>query len=132
MDTKNSLDDNSKLYVANSTSDGNSFRIDQIKLDNNLIANPSNVDISSYGDDKLAIAFQARMMNSSLSDNEEIYFMLLDSNNSSASQIYNVSDNMGFSECPSISINTVTKTISISLEDRTLGNNKIFYRELYY
>ncbi|MBA3750353.1 MAG: hypothetical protein H0X03_05580 [Nitrosopumilus sp.] len=58
--------------------------------------------------------------------------MLLDYKNNSASQIYDVSDNMGFSECPSISLNTVNKVLSISWEDRTLGNNEILYRELYY
>ncbi len=128
---KDSSYDSSTLYVANSTYKGDSFRIDQIKLDNSQITNPSNADVNSYGNN-LVIAFQAKMVNSSSNDNEEIYFMLLDYKNNSASQIYDVSDNMGFSECPSISLNTVNKVLSISWEDRTLGNNEILYRELYY
>ncbi|MDQ4074111.1 MAG: hypothetical protein M3162_07390 [Thermoproteota archaeon] len=130
---KNSLNDFNRLYVAKSFGNGLDFLVNEIPLDNKKLVNPSNVDIFSYDDD-LLIAFQASEVKDSLSEeNEEIFFLATNySSNNKNEEVYNISSNNGFSECPSISVDLLKNTISISWEDRTLGNHEIFLKNLTF
>jgi hypothetical protein len=128
---KNSIYDNSKLIVAKSSDKGNTFELNLINLTNSNIDNPSNVEITSYGD-SIYLALQASKANSAPIANDEIFLTLINSSDAHKTTIYNVSNNVGFSECPSISINPYSKVVSISWEDRTYGNNEILFRNLGY
>ena len=128
---KNSIYDNSKLLVAKSSDKGDTFRFNQINLTRSDISNPSNVELTSYGD-SVFLTFQASKVNSALNVNDEIFLTLINSHNASDTKIYNVSNNEGFSECPSISINQDNGVISISWEDRTYGNNEVLFRNVSY
>ncbi len=130
---KNSLNDFNRLYIAKSFGNGLEFLVNEIPLDNKKLSNPSNVDIFSYNDDIL-IAFQASDVQDSLSqENEEIFFIATNySSNHKNERVYNISSNSGFSECPSISVDLLKNTISITWEDRTLGNHEIFLKHLTF
>jgi hypothetical protein len=130
---KNSLNDFNRLYVAKSFGNDSEFVVNEIPFDSKTLFNPSNVDIFSYNDN-LLIAFQATKAQDILShENEEIFFIATNySSNNKNEKVYNVSSNDGFSECPSISVNLSKNTISISWEDKTLGNHEIFLKNLTY
>lgn len=129
-----------KLYIAKSSDDGHNFEINEIAFNSSRIFDASNLDTFAYGD-KLFLAIEASLNETSAASssverevgfNKEIFFTMISPNQTSYDEVFNLSDNLGISECPSISVLPLDNRVSISWEDYTPGNHEILMRYVQY
>jgi hypothetical protein len=127
------------LYIAKSTDYGQNFERNKIQLNSNIF-DASNLDTFAYGD-KLFLALEASVDATSSLDsgmkndvvfNKEIFFSVIGQNQTSLDKVFNLSENLGISECPSISLIPSEKLVSVSWEDYTPGNHEILMRQVFY
>ena len=85
---------------------------------NDIIENPMNVEVTSKNFSYIA------WQNSFSEQNEDILLLVDNHKDSSHSNIFNLSNNSGISECPSIAISD--NNIYVIWEDYTSGNHEIF------
>lgn len=137
---KDSLLTFGNLYVAKSVDYGNNFERIEIPLKPDNIFDASNLDTFAYGD-KLFLALEASVnttaslnvgMKKEGGFNKEIFFTVLSQNLTSPKEMFNLSENPGISECPSISLLPNEKIVSVSWEDYTPGNHEILMRQVHY
>ena len=85
---------------------------------NDIIENPMNVEVTSKNFSYIA------WQNSFSKQNEDILLLVDNHNDNSYSNIFNLSNNSGISECPSIAISD--NNIYVIWEDYISGNHEIF------
>ncbi|MGZ5548017.1 MAG: sialidase family protein [Nitrososphaeraceae archaeon] len=85
---------------------------------NDIIENPMNVEVTSKNFSYIA------WQNSFSEQNEDILLLVDNHKDNSRSNIFNLSNNSGISECPSIAISD--NNIYVIWEDFTSGNHEIF------
>lgn len=127
------------LFVAKSTDFGQRFEPNKIQLNSNIF-DASNLDTFAYGD-KLFLALEASVNATSSSNsgiknnvelNKEIFFSVIGQNQTSLDRVVNLSENLGISECPSISLIPDENLASVSWEDYSPGNHEILMRQVHY
>ena len=136
---KDAVDKLGNLFTAKSSDGGKNFTMDQIPISTNQILDAANLDTIAY-QDKLFTSFEGSLVEpennlaegSELTSNKEIFLFIRSFNETGEYTIYNLSQNSGISECPSIMINTLDHIISVSWEDYTPGNHEIFMRSIKY
>lgn len=128
------------LYVAKSANYGQNFERNELQLKPSNIFDASNLDTFAYGD-KLFLALEASLnttltMNADMKkeqeSNKEIFFTIIDQNQTSLDRLSNLSENLGISECPSISVLPHERLVTVSWEDYTPGNHEILMRQVQY
>ena len=116
--TSNTPVDKKHVYVSNSISNGNYFE-DNIPISSTNSSNVENILI----DDNSYIVWQ-----DIIDGNEEIFYTKSNANGTSIDKPINVSNSIGISECPSITVST--SGIHIIWEDDTTGNHEVLYKRL--
>jgi hypothetical protein len=128
------------LYVAKSADYGQNFETNKIQFKSRNVFDASNLDTFAYGD-KLFLALEASInstssLNSGMKKggefNKEIFFAILAQNQTSIDKLINLSENLGISECPSISVLPSENLASVSWEDYTPGNHEILIRQVQF
>jgi len=110
--------DKKYIYISSSMNKGNSFA-NNIPLSS---ANSSNVE-NILIDDNLYVVWQ-----DNIDGNQEIFYTKSNTNGTSIYKSINVSNNIGVSECPSITVST--SGIHMIWEDDTTGNHEVLYKRL--
>jgi hypothetical protein len=110
--------DKKYIYISSSINKGNSFA-NNIPLSS---ANSSNVE-NILIDDNLYVVWQ-----DNIDGNQEIFYTKSNTNGTSIYKSINVSNNIGVSECPSITVST--SGIHMIWEDDTTGNHEVLYKRL--
>ena len=110
--------DKKYIYISSSINKGNSFA-NNIPLSS---ANSSNVE-NILIDDNLYVVWQ-----DNIDGNQEIFYTKSNTNGTSIYKSLNVSNNIGVSECPSITVST--SGIHMIWEDDTTGNHEVLYKRL--
>src|ERR687891_731120 len=110
--------DKKYVYVSSSMNNGNSFG-NNIPLSSTNSSNVENILINhnSY------IVWQ-----DNINGNQEIFYTKSNTNGTSIDKPINVSNNIGISECPSITVST--GGIHMIWEDDTTGNHEVLYKRL--
>lgn len=110
--------DKKYIYISSSMNKGNSFT-NNILLSSTNSSNVENVLI----DDNLYVVWQ-----DNIDGNQEIFYTKSNTNGTSIYKSINVSNNIGISECPSITVST--SGIHMIWEDDTTGNHEVLYKRL--
>ena len=110
--------DKKYIYISSSMNKGNSFT-NNIPLSSTNSSNVENVLI----DDNLYVVWQ-----DNIDGNQEIFYTKSNTNGTSIYKSINVSNNIGISECPSITVST--SGIHMIWEDDTTGNHEVLYKRL--
>jgi hypothetical protein len=110
--------DKKYVYISSSMNNGNSFG-NNIPLSSTNSSNVENILINhnSY------IVWQ-----DNINGNQEIFYTKSNTNGTSIDKPINVSNNIGISECPSITVST--GGIHMIWEDDTTGNHEVLYKRL--
>lgn len=116
--TSNIPVDKKYVYISSSMNKGNSFG-NNIPLSSTNSSNVENILIN----DNLYIVWQ-----DNIDGNQEIFYTKSNTNGTSIYKSINVSNNMGISECPSITVST--SGIHMIWEDDTTGNHEVLYKRL--
>ncbi|HEU4468017.1 MAG TPA: sialidase family protein [Nitrososphaeraceae archaeon] len=110
--------DKKYVYISSSMNKGNSFT-NNIPLSSTNSSNVENILI----DDNLYLVWQ-----DNIDGNQEIFYTKSNTNGTSIYKSINVSNNIGISECPSITVST--SGIHMIWEDDTTGNHDVLYKRL--
>lgn len=110
--------DKKYVYISSSMNKGNSFT-NNIPLSSTNSSNVENILI----DDNLYVVWQ-----DNIDGNQEIFYTKSNTNGTSIYKSINVSNNIGVSECPSITVST--SGIHMIWEDDTTGNHEVLYKRL--
>ncbi|HET6716858.1 MAG TPA: sialidase family protein [Nitrososphaeraceae archaeon] len=110
--------DKKYVYISSSMNKGNSFT-NNIPLSSTNSSNVENIFI----DDNLYVVWQ-----DNIDGNQEIFYTKSNANGTSIYKSINVSNNIGISECPSITVST--SGIHMIWEDDTTGNHDVLYKRL--
>ncbi len=110
--------DKKYVYVSSSMNNGNSFG-NNIPLASTNSSNVENILIN----DNSYIVWQ-----DNIDGNQEIFYTKSNTNGTSINKPINVSNNIGISECPSITVST--SGIHMIWEDDTTGNHEVLYKRL--
>ena len=110
--------DKKYVYISNSMNNGNDFG-DNIPLSSTNSSNVENILIR----DNSYIVWQ-----DNIDGNQEIFYTKSNANGTSIDKPINVSNNIGISECPSITVST--SGIHMIWEDDTTGNHEVLYKRL--
>ncbi len=110
--------DKKYVYISSSMNKGNSFA-NNIPLSSTNSSNVENILI----DDNSYIVWQ-----DNIDGNQEIFYTKSNTNGTSIYKSINVSNNIGISECPSITVST--SGIHMIWEDDTTGNHEVLYKRL--
>jgi hypothetical protein len=110
--------DKKYVYISSSMNKGNSFT-NNIPLSSTNSSNVENIFI----DDNLYVVWQ-----DNIDGNQEIFYTKSNANGTSIYKSINVSNNIGISECPSITVST--SGIHMIWEDDTTGNHEVLYKRL--
>jgi hypothetical protein len=110
--------DKKYVYISNSMNNGNDFG-DNIPISSTNSSNVENILIN----DNTYIVWQ-----DIIDGNEEIFYTKSNANGTSIDKPINVSNSIGISECPSITVST--SGIHIIWEDDTTGNHEVLYKRL--
>ena len=110
--------DKKYVYISSSMNKGNSFT-NNIPLSSTNSSNVENILI----DDNLYVVWQ-----DNIDGNQEIFYNKSNTNGTSIYKSINVSNNIGISECPSITVST--SGIHMIWEDDTTGNHDVLYKRL--
>ena len=110
--------DKKYIYISSSMNKGNSFA-NNISLSSTNSSNVENIFI----DDNLYVVWQ-----DNIDGNQEIFYTKSNTNGTSIYKSINVSNNIGISECPSITVST--SGIHMIWEDDTTGNHEVLYKRL--
>jgi hypothetical protein len=110
--------DKKYVYISSSTNNGNSFG-NNIPLSS---TNSSNVENILINDDSYFV------WQNNIDGNQEIFYTKSNMNGTSIDKPINVSNNIGVSECPSITVST--NGIHMIWEDNTTGNHEVLYKRL--
>ncbi|HYY85570.1 MAG TPA: hypothetical protein VE594_00535 [Nitrososphaeraceae archaeon] len=106
------------VYVSKSINNGNAFG-DNIPISSTNSSNVENILI----DDNSYIIWQ-----DNVHGNYDIFYTKGNSNGTGTDKPINVSNNIGVSECPSITVSTTA--IHMTWEDDTTGNHEVLYKKL--
>lgn len=110
--------DKKYVYISSSMNNGNSFG-NNIPLSSTNSSNVENILIN----DNSYIVWQ-----DNIDGNQEIFYTKSSMNGTSIYKPINVSNNIGISECPSITVST--RGIHMTWEDDTTGNHEVLYKRL--
>jgi hypothetical protein len=110
--------DKKYVYISNSMNNGNDFG-DNIPISSTNSSNVENILIN----DNTYIVWQ-----DIIDGNEEIFYTKSNANGTSIDKPINVSNSIGISECPSITVST--SGIHMIWEDDTTGNHEVLYKRL--
>lgn len=110
--------DKKYVYISSSKNNGNSFG-NNIPLSSTNSSNVENILIN----DNSYIVWQ-----DNIHGNQEIFYTKSNTNGTSTDKPINVSNNIGISECPSITVST--SGIHMIWEDDTIGNHEVLYKRL--
>jgi hypothetical protein len=110
--------DKKYVYISSSMNDGNDFG-DNIPLSSINSSNVENILI----DDNSYIVWQ-----DNIEGNQDIFYTKTNANGTSIDEPINVSNNIGISECPSITVSI--SGIHMTWEDDTTGNHEVLYKRL--
>lgn len=110
--------DKKYVYISSSMNNGNSFG-NNIPLASTNSSNVENILIN----DNSYIVWQ-----DNIDGNQEIFYTKSNTNGTSINKPINVSNNIGISECPSITVST--SGIHMIWEDDTTGNHEVLYKRL--
>jgi len=110
--------DKKYVYISSSMNNGNSFG-NNIPLASTNSSNVENILIS----DNSYIVWQ-----DNIDGNQEIFYTKSNTNGTRIYKPINVSNNVGISECPSITVST--SGIHMTWEDDTTGNHEVLYKRL--
>ena len=110
--------DKKYVYISSSMNKGNSFT-NNIPLSSTNSSNVENIFI----DDNLYVVWQ-----DNIDGNQEIFYTKSNTNGTGIDKPMNVSNNIGISECPSITVST--NGIHMIWEDDTTGNHEVLYKRL--
>ncbi|MDP9493163.1 MAG: glycoside hydrolase [Thermoproteota archaeon] len=110
--------DKKYVYISSSMNNGNSFG-NNIPLASTNSSNVENILIN----DNSYIVWQ-----DNIDGNQEIFYTKSNTNGTSIYKPINVSNNIGISECPSITVST--SGIHMIWEDDTTGNHEVLYKRL--
>jgi len=110
--------DKKNVYISNSMNNGNDFG-DNIHLSSTNSSNVENILV----DDNSYIVWQ-----DNIGGNHDIFYTKVSTNGTSIDKPVNVSNNIGISECPSITVSTTA--IHMIWEDDTTGNHEIMYKRI--
>jgi hypothetical protein len=110
--------DKKYVYISSSMNNGNSFG-NNIPLSSTNSSNVENILVS----DNSYIVWQ-----DNIDGNQEIFYTKSNTNGTSIYNPINVSNNVGISECPSITVST--SGIHMTWEDDTTGNHEVLYKRL--
>ena len=116
--TSNIPVDKKYVYVSKSINNGNAFG-DNIPISSTNSSNVENILI----DDNSYIIWQ-----DNVHGNYDIFYTKGNSNGTGTDKPINVSNNIGVSECPSITVSTTA--IHMTWEDDTTGNHEVLYKKL--
>ena len=116
--TSNMPIDKKYVYAISSMNSGNNFG-DNISISS---INSSNVENILIGNNSYII------WEDNIDGNHEIYYAKSNTNGTGVDKPINVSNNIGVSECPSITVST--SGIHMIWEDDTTGNHEILYKRL--
>ena len=116
--TSNIPVDKKYVYVSNSINNGNYFG-DNIPISSTNSSNVENILI----DDNSYIVWQ-----DNIDGNYDIFYTKGSTNGTRIDKPINVSNNIGVSECPSITVSTTA--IHMTWEDDTTGNHEVLYKKL--
>ena len=110
------------IYFTKSIDDGNSFT--KPSFIQGQFLNPLNVDIIHHSN-KLIVAIQATPLNNTIEGNQDIFLMgSQNMGDSFFSESVNISNNVGISECPSMTILSSDDKLFVVWQDRSPGNNE--------
>jgi hypothetical protein len=110
--------DKKYVYISSSMNNGNSFG-NNIPLASTNSSNVENILIN----DNSYIVWQ-----DNIDGNQEIFYTKSNANGTGIYKPINVSNNIGISECPSITVST--SGIHMIWEDDTTGNHEVLYKRL--
>lgn len=110
--------DKKYVYISNSMNNGNDFG-DNIPISSTNSSNVENILINN----NTYIVWQ-----DIIDGNEEIFYTKSNANGTSIDKPINVSNSIGISECPSITVST--SGIHMIWEDDTTGNHEVLYKRL--
>ena len=110
--------DKKYVYISSSMNNGNDFE-DNIPLSSTNSSNVENILIN----DNSYIVWQ-----DNIGGNQEIFYTKSNANGTSIDKSINVSNTIGISECPSITVST--SGIHMIWEDDTTGNHEVLYKRL--
>jgi hypothetical protein len=116
--TSNTPVDKKYVYIRSSMNNGNAFG-DNIPISSTNSSNVENILI----DDNSYIVWQ-----DNIDGNHDIFYTKSNTNGTNIDKPINVSNNIGISECPSITVST--SVIHIIWEDDTTGNHEVMYKRL--
>jgi hypothetical protein len=116
--TSNIPADKKYVYVSSSMNKGNVFG-DNIPISSKNSSNVENILI----DDNSYIVWQ-----DNIDGNHDIFYTKSNTNGTRIDKPMNVSNNIGISECPSITVST--NGIHMIWEDDTTGNHEVLYKRL--
>jgi hypothetical protein len=116
--TSNIPADKKYVYVSSSMNKGNVFG-DNIPISSKNSSNVENILI----DDNSYIVWQ-----DNIDGNHDIFYTKSNTNGTGIDKPINVSNNIGISECPSITVST--NGIHMIWEDDTTGNHEVLYKRL--
>lgn len=116
--TSNIPADKKYVYISSSKNNGHTFG-DNIPISS---TNSSNVENFLVGDNSYIV------WQDNIGGNHDIFYTKSNTNGTSFDRPINVSNNIGISECPSITVST--SGIHIIWEDNTTGNHEVFYKRI--
>lgn len=116
--TSNIPADKKYVYISSSMNKGNVFG-DNIPISSKNSSNVENIFI----DDNSYIVWQ-----DNIDGNHDIFYTKSNTNGTRIDKPMNVSNNIGISECPSITVST--NGIHMIWEDDTTGNHEVLYKRL--
>jgi hypothetical protein len=116
--TSNIPADKKYVYIRSSMNNGNDFG-DNIPISSTNSSNVENILI----DDNSYIVWQ-----DNIGGNHDIFYTKGNMNGTKIDKPINVSNNIGISECPSITVSTTA--IHMIWEDDTTGNHEIMYKRI--
>jgi len=116
--TSNIPVDKKYVYVSSSINNGNDFG-DNIPIPS---TNSSNVENILIGDNSYIV------WQDNIDGNHDIFYTKSNTNGTSIDKPINVSNNIGISECPSITVST--SGIHMIWEDDTTGNHEVLYKRV--
>lgn len=90
--------------------------------------NPLNVEIIQYLGE-LIVAIQATPLNNTVEGNQDIFLMRSQDDGNSFSESINISNNLGISECPSMTFIS-DEDLLTTWQDKSTGNNEAFLTKL--
>ncbi|MGH9965623.1 MAG: sialidase family protein [Nitrososphaeraceae archaeon] len=120
---KESVDD---LYVTKSNDNGTTFEAPRLVYES--FRNSLNPEIIG-NNGTIVLASQDSIVSYDGKRNEEVFLTSSSDGGSNFSELINISNNDGFSECPSLSVSNIGD-LNVVWQDKTPGNNEVFFAKI--